>query len=333
MKPATALARLTKVELREVFATEPGDFTPWLAQEENLALLGDTVDIDLQFEAQEKDVGPYRADILCKDTASDNWVLIENQIEKTDHTHLGQLLTYAAGLDAVTIIWVAQQITDQHRAALDWLNEHTDEHINLFGLEIELWRINDSPVAPKFNIVCQPNNWSRVIRNAAGAGEVSDREKAMLEFWTAYAEYVGNNSPAKIRKPAPKRSMRFSLGKNAIFVAAILSTWNSVANTSDPEIRVELRFNNATAREDFVSLEPRKAEIEAAIGKPLTWHTSPNINRCRVYTTFTTDFQKKELWAQQHRWLKETVEVFTRVFKPIVQTLDDNAATATAGGQ
>ena len=112
------LGRLKKVDLREVWKTEAQHFTPWLANEENLALLGDTIGLDLECEAVEKNVGPFRADILCKDTANDSWVLIENQVERTDHTHLGQLLTYAAGLKTVTIVWIAQRFTDEHRAAL-----------------------------------------------------------------------------------------------------------------------------------------------------------------------------------------------------------------------
>ena len=119
------------------------------AQAENLSLLGEAIAIELELEAQEKDVGPFRADILCKDTSSDDWVLIENQIERTDHTHLGQLLTYAAGLQAVTIVWVAERFTDEHRATLDWLNKRTDEQINFFGLEIELWRIRSLSGRPK----------------------------------------------------------------------------------------------------------------------------------------------------------------------------------------
>jgi hypothetical protein len=133
------LGRLQKVELREAWLSESRDFTPWLAQEENLNLLGEAIGIELELESQEKDVGPFRADILCKDTSTDNWVLIENQLERTDHSHLGQLLTYAAGLNAVTIVWIAERFTEEHRATLDWLNERTDEKINLFGLEIELW--------------------------------------------------------------------------------------------------------------------------------------------------------------------------------------------------
>ena len=153
------LGRLQKVDLREAWTSESADFTPWLAQEQNLKLLGETIGIELELESQEKDVGPFRADILCKDTATDDWVLIENQLERTDHCHLGQLITYAAGLNAVTIVWVAERFTEEHRAALDWLNERTDDKIHLFGLEIELWRIGDSPIAPKFNIISQPNDW------------------------------------------------------------------------------------------------------------------------------------------------------------------------------
>jgi hypothetical protein len=115
------------VELRQAWTGEATEFTPWLAQ--NVAVLGDALELELEVEAQEQPVGPFRADILCKDTATDNWVLIENQLERTDHSHLGQLLTYAAGLDAVTIVWVAARFTDEHRAALDWLNNVTGSAI------------------------------------------------------------------------------------------------------------------------------------------------------------------------------------------------------------
>ncbi len=150
------LSRLERVDLSEVWKSEPASFTPWLA--ENLAILGETLGMDLVLEAREKKVGPYRADIVCKDTADNSWVLIENQLEVTDHTHLGQILTYAAGLNAVTIAWIARRFTDEHRAALDWLNENSTENLQFFGLEIEVWRIGDSPYAPKFNIVAKPND-------------------------------------------------------------------------------------------------------------------------------------------------------------------------------
>lgn len=122
------LKRLERIlDLRSVWPNEASDFTPWLAGEDNILLLGDTIGMELEVEAQEERVGTFIADILCKDTVNNHWVLIENQLERTDHCHMGQLLTYAAGLDAVTIIWIAQRFTEEHRAALDWLNEKTDE--------------------------------------------------------------------------------------------------------------------------------------------------------------------------------------------------------------
>jgi hypothetical protein len=135
------IGRLERVDLRTIWTSESSDFTPWLALPENLTVLSETLDIDLEFEGREKPVGRFSADILCKELGTDRWVLIENQLERTDHCHLGQLLTYAAGLQAVTIVWIAARFTEEHRAALDWLNQITDETVRFFGLEVELWRI------------------------------------------------------------------------------------------------------------------------------------------------------------------------------------------------
>lgn len=172
------LGRLERVaDLRSVWTGEATDFTPLLAKADNLTLLGETLGLELEFEASERAVGPFRADILCKDSMSKAWVLVENQLERTDHSHLGQLLTYAAGLDAVTIVWIAARFTDEHRATLDWLNRITDDSFRFFGVEIELWKIGASPIAPRFNIVAQPNNWTRSVTQAARAidGEVSEK--------------------------------------------------------------------------------------------------------------------------------------------------------------
>ena len=168
------LGRLEKIKnIRDIWDTEDRDFTPWLAEENNIALLGDAIGLSLEVEAQEKAVGPFRADILCKDTADDSWVLIENQLERTDHKHLGQLMTYASGLKAVTIVWLATKFTEEHRSSLDWLNQITDDSFNFFGLEIELWKIDDSLIAPKFNVVSKPNDWSRSVVAASKSTELS----------------------------------------------------------------------------------------------------------------------------------------------------------------
>jgi len=199
-----SLGRLEKVNLRKAWENESTSFTPWLAQPENIVLLGEAIGLDLEVEAKEQAVGPFRADILCKDTESGAWVLIENQLEKTDHTHLGQLMTYAAGLDAVTIVWLAERFTEEHRAALDWLNRITDDKFTFFGLEIELWKIGESSMAPKFNVVSKPNDWSHSVKEAAqGLLTSGDTiiQKLHLEYWSAFKIYAEGSRGLKVQKP------------------------------------------------------------------------------------------------------------------------------------
>lgn len=317
------LGRLEKVELREAWMTEAGDFTPWLAQEDNLALLGETIGIELELEAQEKDVGPFRADILCKDTTTDNWVLIENQIERTDHTHLGQLLTYAAGLKAVTIVWIAKRFTEEHRAALDWLNEHTDEKINLFGLEVELWRIGDSAVAPKFNIISQPNDWSRTVQQAAGARTgISEHNQLQLKFWAAYREYMeSKNSVVRCGKPQPQHWMTHSIGRAGANLNSIIALRNIKTGAKTPEIRAELCLDGPSAKQEFLILEKQKKQIEEALGFKLIWYNPEEKAVCRIYTTQNADFMNELMWPKQFEWLRQTQEKMYQVFKPIVKDL------------
>ena len=318
MKP---LGHLEKVELREVWTNESSGFTPWLAQAENLKRLGETIGIDLELEAQEKEVGPFRADILCKDTTTDNWVLIENQLERTDHSHLGQLLTYAAGLEAVTIVWLAERFSEEHRATLDWLNERTDEKINLFGLEIELWKIGDSPIAPKFNIVSKPNDWTRSVQRAA-EGEITEHKRTQLAFWTAFRNYMEEKSSIRCHKAYPQHWMTHSIGKSGIHLSSVASTSNSETNTDDPEIRVELVLDGKNAKQNFTALEKRREEIERAIGAPLKWHNPEGKNMCRIYIRTNANFLDSKLWPQQQEWLRDKLETFFKVFAPMVRTLD-----------
>ena len=160
MSAVIPLGRIASVDLRQAWPDEARNFTPWLADEDNLSLLGSVLGLQLEVEAVEKQVGPFSADILAKEIGSGHWVLIENQIEMTDHAHLGQILTYAAGLDVSTIIWVAREFREQHRAAIDYLNRITDEDHRFFGVKVELLKIGESAFAPSFSVVAKPNNWS-----------------------------------------------------------------------------------------------------------------------------------------------------------------------------
>ncbi len=218
------LGVLTKVDIRKFWEDEARNFTPWLARKENIDLLGETIGVELEVEAQERKVGPFRADILCKDIETNKWVVIENQLEPTNHKHLGQLLTYAAGLNAVTVVWIAERFTEEHRAALDWLNEITDEEFSFFGLEIELWRIGNSPMAPKFNVVSHPNNWQKTVSRIS-RGELTPTNQLYLEYWTGFRDFLEQrNGVIKPVEPLPQNWLSPSVWGVHISHLELLST-------------------------------------------------------------------------------------------------------------
>ena len=323
MREIPNLGRLTRVEPRAVWPDEAGYFTPWLAREENLALLSDTIGIDLEFEAQEKGVGPFRADILCKDTATDDWVLIENQLARTDHSHLGQLLTYAAGLKAVTIVWVANPFTEEHRAALDWLNEITDARFNFFGLEVELWQIGASPFAPKFNVVSKPNSWSRTVAEEAARVELTDAKRLQLEFWTAFKSFADQQAlTIRTTKPFPQHWMNLALGRAGFGLSAIASLWNSEKEHFDShEVRAEVQISDEASESYYSMLFELKDEIEAELGYSLTWHNPPNKKSKRMYVRRDAQLEDRSTWPELHRWLVDRLEELKKTFGPRVKAL------------
>lgn len=329
------LGRLERVTLREIWQSESSHFTPWLARQENIQLLGETLRLDLQVEAQEKDVGPFRADILCKETAGDTWVLIENQLERTDHSHLGQLITYAAGLKTATIVWIAERFTEEHRAALDWLNELGNEKLRCFGLEIELWRIGDSAVAPKFNVIAEPNDWSRTVANAAdqvAAGMLTETRGLQLEYWTALAKHiVESGSPLRPQKPAPQNWANFALGRSGIHLAAVASTYSAESGSYDDggEIRAEVYSDHPKhSKAYFASLERDKSVIETNLGEALSWVNDPDVRASKIFLRRTADIRDRSDWPNQHEWLKQKLEALHRVFSPLVRQLPQSPGAA-----
>jgi hypothetical protein len=262
------LGRLERVDLRDIWVSEATSFTPWLARAENLAVLGEALNIDLELEAQERAVGPFRADILCKDIDTDRWVLIENQLERTDHTHLGQLLTYASGLDAVTIVWIAARFTEEHRSTLDWLNKITNESFRFFGLEVELWKIGTSAAAPKFNVVSKPNEWSASVAQAARAiddAELSPTRAMQAEYWKALnAKLDAVGGPVSgDRTEQPQSWMHYKSGRSRVKVGGAT---NSLKNN----IRAEIYLGGNNAKSYFRQLEEQKRTTNGALA--INWN-------------------------------------------------------------
>ncbi len=314
------LGKLEKIDVRTAWTHEGQHFTPWLAQAENLALLGDTLGLELAMQSTEKPVGPFRADILCKEAIEGTLVLIENQLERTDHTHLGQILTYAAGLEAATVIWVAPQFTEEHRAALDWLNSITKERFSFFGLEIELWRVDGSLPAPKFNIVCKPNDWSKAVKRGAGDG-LSETQQLQYDFWVGFQSYLQEHSSLRCSKPYPQNWTLVSIGKEGIKLAGVFSTWDSEKNTWGGELRAELLIENANSKDYFAAFRNREAEIQQQIVDPLTWYQKEGVRQCRIYARATIDPSDRLSWPEHYEWLRERLERFRLVFAPLVKAI------------
>ena len=328
------LGRLTPVELRDIWSSEASDFTPWLAREENLSILGEVLGVELELEAQEQAVGPFRADILCKEIGSGTWVLIENQLERSDHLHLGQLLTYASGLDAVTIVWIAARFTEEHQSTLDWLNKITDESFRFFGLEVELWRIGESPAAPKFNIVSKPNNWSRSVAQAARAiddSKLSPTAVMQRAYWDALhgvLNEVGGPVSGN-RKAQPQSWMAYSIGRTGFHLGAVMSRpkrW----------IRSELYLAGPKAKASFRLLHEEKEDLERELGYPLEWEELPagTDSRIAVYLR-DVDPGVESDWPRQHQWFASKLNELHRVFTERIRELnpdDWDPELSTSGG-
>lgn len=322
------LGRLTKVELRDIWKSESQDFTPWLAQPENITALAEALSMELEIEVREREVGPFRADLLCKDLIDDSWVLIENQLERTDHSHLGQLLTYAAGLQTVTIVWIASRFTEEHRAALDWLNEITDERFKFFGVEVELWRIGDSVAAPKFNIVSKPNEWTRSITQASRRIEseaLSETKKVQLDFWVALQKALEGHSFLRSRKPRPQHWTTYSIGRTGMHLGAILDSQKS-------RIAVELYLGDENAKSFFGQLKADQVAIEAELGHAPVWMELPTRRACRIVSyRSVTDPLDETSWPELIAWISKTLEAYYRAFHKRVSKLNVSAASGDSG--
>src|SRR4029453_11030 len=181
---AIELGRLEAVDPRLIWAHEAHSFTPWLLENEDR--LAEALGIDLELEASEHTVGGYSLDLVGRDITNDAILIVENQLETTDHSHLGQVLTYAAGTGASTSVWIATAFREEHRQALDWLNESTGDEAHFFGIELQLVRIGDSTAAPLFKVVAQPNDWQKQVRTATQAGAVSGKGALYVEFWSHF---------------------------------------------------------------------------------------------------------------------------------------------------
>ena len=172
-------------------------------QEENIKELGDTLNLSFTDIETEKFVGSYRCDILGKDELSGKVVLIENQLEPTNHDHLGKIITYASGLDASVVVWIVETARDEHASAIEWLNKHTSDDLAFFLVEVHAYTIGDSLPAPYFKIIEQPNDFTKTVKSISKSGDLSASQEARLDFWTRFNDVLEANG-----KPFNKRNIK-----------------------------------------------------------------------------------------------------------------------------
>ena len=318
MATSIELSKITKVNLRDCWANEASDFTPWLAKEENIALLADAVGLnELEVVAQEEHVGPFRADILCKDPGTDKLVLIENQLEKTDHNHLGQIMTYAAGLDAVTIIWIAEHFTEEHRAAIDWLNRITDKEFNFFGVEIQLIKIGNSPAAPMFDVIAKPNGWSKDVKSSQSSSEGRSEGKLFnYEYWSAFKDYMDNN-PSKLfraRNASYSHWMSIAIGNGAVHVDLLL-------NKREQKATVQLYMWDDAEKIYFDALLKHKEKVEENIGEKLMWRRLDGKKASSIDLVKNFNLNEPSERGIIFAWYKEYTERFISYFKPLLKKI------------
>ncbi|MEQ8847993.1 DUF4268 domain-containing protein [Botrimarina sp.] len=323
------LGKLQNVKLRTAWPNEAADFTQWLAQEENLTQLGKTIELDLELVATEKFVGPFKADILCKNTLDGAYVVIENQLEKTDHSHLGQTITYAAGLEATAVVWIAARFTEEHRAALTYLNEHGNGSLGFFGLEIELWQIAGSLPAPRFNVVCKPNRFSTESQSAAkrsDSTELSELQQTQRRYWEAMMEKIATlDHPVSAVTPQPTGWLVFAIGRSQFKLAACM-------NTQEDWIEVALWCQGPEGKGHFALLEQDRPDIEAQIGERLEWRELPDRIESRIALRMVCDPEKESDWPRQHEWFADRLRRFYETFKRRVRSLSLEEAADAEGG-
>lgn len=212
MKP---VGRMERVGLREIWPHEARDFTKWIADDEGLALLSEALDLELEDADSEASVGSFNVDVIARESSTGQRVVIENQLEDTDHDHLGKLVTYAAGTGASYAIWIVKHAREEHQQAIEWLNGHTDMELGFFLVEIEAVRIDDSRPAPMFTVVEKPNDWAKSTKSASG---MNDTQKLRLAYWQRYYELAladeAFSRVFKPRKPSTDHWSTLSIGRS-----------------------------------------------------------------------------------------------------------------------
>ena len=302
------LGKLKEIkDLRQVWPHEALDFTPWLVKEENLDLLSNAVGLEITVDETESSVGNFNVDIYATEIGTDRKIIVENQLEDTNHDHLGKLITYASGKSADVIVWIVKSAREEHRSAIEWLNNHTDENIAFFLLEIKLYQIEDSKIAAKLEVVEKPNDWTKEIKRQTGSSPI---HQARLDYWNAFNDYAFHDGEFarnfNKRKANTDHWMTLSIGTSACHI-------DLLQIRKDNHIAVEWYISDD--KELYKEFYSHKEEIETEMGVSLDWKELPNRKASRIIVKTQAEFDDKEKWPEQFEWAMDMAIKMKQVFK------------------
>lgn len=304
------LSKIEQVDLREAWSMEP-EFTRWLSEEENLAALGEELGLDLSLIQTEANVGDFNVDILAEETGTGVKVIIENQLETTDHDHLGKLVTYASGHGAGYIIWIFKEVREEHRQAIDWLNEHTNDDVNFFAVKLELWRIAGSTPAPKFDVLSRPNEWAKTVKRQSSHGEPSEGKLRQLEFWTRLHDYADQHkTDVRLRSPRPQHWTNISIGNSEAHVALTM-------HMREGRLGCELYIRRNKPL--FQYLRDQKETIETELGTKLEWIEATKATRI-LETVSGFNIENEGEYEKHFDWLLSRASAFKKTFAGRIKT-------------
>jgi len=301
------LGRLKEVNIRELWAHEQYNFSNWLAKDENIELLNETVGLTLTDVDKEVYVGSYRCDLVAVDETTGIKIIIENQLDATNHDHLGKIITYASGLDANVVIWIVKEAREEHKSAIEWLNNNMVKEISFFLLEIHAYRIGDSLPAPKFEVIEKPNDFVKSTKNSKG-DELSKTESERLNFWTEFNHVISENGkPFNIRKASTDHWYDVALGTSEAHISITLVN-------KDSNIGVDVYINDN--KDLFDDLFAHKEEIESKLGFPMIWERLDDKKASRIkYYISGFSFDRQDNYPELMSEVISKVIVIRDVFK------------------
>ena len=299
------LSKLEEIkDLRTQWPDEARDFTPWLSK--HISFLADAVGFDITIVETESHVGDFKADILAYETETNRKIIIENQLEATNHDHLGKLITYASGKSANIIIWVVKQAREEHRSAIEWLNNHTDEDVGFFLCEIKLFCIGTSARAPRFEVIEQPNNWTKGMNTIT----VNETGLQNYDYWTAFVDYASRNTAFtekfNCRKPGIRHYMDFGIGSSAWYIGVLRFRFKNVL-----AVRTYIYNDKASFHELF----EKKDDIESETGLTFDWLDTPEKSLSSVVIEKEVNFGDKQQWNAQFDWIIDVMLKMKTTFK------------------